>query len=507
MSRIVTVGLILATVTISACSDNEPPTGPTTGSITVTVTTTGEDLPTGFTVILDGGTSRAVDANGTTTFTSVSAGTHEVELSEVPGNCAVTSGSPASVTVNSGSSKPVSMTVTCSALVGAIEVTVSSTGDDVPDGYVVAVDGGVSEAVSANGSVTFEGLAVGSHEVELTEVPANCTVVGANPVTVAVSVGQAVQVLFTVECSQSSMIAFQTFRDGERSEIFIMNSDGTGERNLTNDPGHDYEPVWSPDGSRIAFLSFRDGTYQVYAMNADGSNPFVVADDLGAGGITSRMPRWSPDGSRLAFWSDGEVYVVNADGTDLANVTQTPFANDFQPVWSHDGTRLAFVRQGGTDGIYVVNADGTGLARITDGPADREPAWSPVDDRIVFSAFDGELYSVNPNGGELTNLTNTAEVSEHNPIWSPDGTRLAFERSLQDGVEIYVMVTDGSSVARVTDSPADNADPTWSPDGTRLAFWSNRDGNSEIYSVSVDGSGLLRLTDLPGEDLQPRWSP
>ena len=154
-----------------------------------------------------------------------------------------------------------------------------------------------------------------------------------------------------------------------------------------------------------------------------------------------------------------------------------------------------------------MNADGTGLARITDGPADREPAWSPVDDRIVFSALDGELYSVNPNGGELTNLTNTSEVSEHNPIWSPDGTRLAFERSLQDGVEIYVMVTGGSSVARVTDSPADNADPTWSPDGTRLAFWSNRDGNSEIYSVIVDGSGLLRLTDLPGEDLQPRWSP
>src|SRR2546425_649546 len=175
--------------------------------------------------------------------------------------------------------------------------------------------------------------------------------------------------------SASGQIAFISDRD-RNLDIYLMNVDGPGVMQLTNDPSNDTHPDWSPDGTRIVFTSFRDGNAEIYAMNADGSNATPLTDN------GAQMPAWSPDGTRIAFTSarDGnwEIYVMNADGSDPRNLTNSP-DGDFGPAWSLDGTKIAFdSHRDGNEEIYVMNADGSSLRNLTNNPAaDGGAAWRP----------------------------------------------------------------------------------------------------------------------------------
>lgn len=283
-------------------------------------------------------------------------------------------------------------------------------------------------------------------------------------------------------------LAFASDRDGNY-EIYTMNDDGSGLTRLTNDPAEDSRPSWSPDGTRVAFDSDRSGNYDIYVMNADGSGLVRLTDDPSH----DVFPVWSPDGTRIAFASlraetdpacdpcNWELYVMQADGSGQTRLTNDP-AEDFGPTWSPDGTRLAFdSNRDGSYNIYAMNVDGSGdLTNLTQDPSG-SPAWSNV-----------------------------------NAAWSPDGTRIAFT-TLRDepdpfncdpcNWQIYVMGSDGSGPARLTDHTADDDHPAWSPDGGRIAFVSWRDGNAEIYVMNADGSNLVRLTNHPANDWDAVWAP
>jgi TolB protein len=133
-------------------------------------------------------------------------------------------------------------------------------------------------------------------------------------------------------------------RDGDY-EIYVMNADGSGQTNITSAPGLDIAPKWSPDGSRIVFESDRNGISEIYVMNADGSGQknltTALSDGSNAPGETDADPTWSPDSSRIAFWSerDGnqdiynqDVYVMKADGSERRRLTDDP-AGDNSPRW------------------------------------------------------------------------------------------------------------------------------------------------------------------------------
>ena len=225
-------------------------------------------------------------------------------------------------------------------------------------------------------------------------------------------------------------------------------------------------PAWSPDGARIALGSLNDGSPEIYVFDADGSD----VEQLTNSGGGNYFPTWSPNGARIAFTStrDGsaEIYVMDADGSDVERLTNSSGVN-VGPAWSPNGARIAFVsdHSGGTE-IYVMNADGSDVERLT-----------------------------NNSGGN------------GHPAWSPDGARIAFASARDGHTEIYVMNADGSEVERLTNNSATEGWPTWSPDGARIAFGSDRDGNwGEIYVMNADGSDVERLTDSYGA-WEPAWSP
>ena len=281
---------------------------------------------------------------------------------------------------------------------------------------------------------------------------------------------------------------------------------------LTRYSGSDMEPAWSPDGTRIAYTSTRDGNDEIYVMDADGSNPVQLTQPR----YSDNRAAWSPDGTRIAFVSirDGnqrDIYTMDADGRNVVRLTQHP-ANDITPVWSPDGTRIAFAssRDGNWE-IYTMHADGRNVARLTHYSSlfDLGPAWSPDGARIAFSSRrngNTDIYTMDTDGGNVVRLTQHPAL-DLAAGWSPDGARIAFlseRHALQpdsyvlnsDEQDLYVMNADGSDPVRLTFNFSAfghaSHNVAWSPDGTQIAFTSwrpNRSGDDlNIYVLRVDGT-------------------
>ena len=262
-----------------------------------------------------------------------------------------------------------------------------------------------------------------------------------------------------------SRIAFMSDQDDDW-ELYVMDADGSNPVRLTRSTGRDAQPSWSPDGSRIAFRSDRDGNPEIYVMDADGANQVRLTRSEGI----DIDPTWSPDGSRIAFSSDRdgsrEIYVMDADGSNPVRLTRSPSLDD-SPDWSPDGSRIVFRSdRGGESGIYVMEADGSDVVRLT-----------------------------------------TAGAVAGSPNWSPDGTRIAFSSSQDGDSDVYVMEADGSGVVRLTTSASSDGSPTWSPDGSRIAFVSGRDGDWDIYLMDADGAHVTLLTTSAAGEFSPAWSP
>jgi len=234
---------------------------------------------------------------------------------------------------------------------------------------------------------------------------------------------------------------------------------------------------------------------------------------------------WSPDGTRIAHGSGGSIWIDNLDD-------KTTFSIDIHLrvqaimalAWSPDGKKIAFIgdeEEAATTNLalYVlevntdVNTGYTGLKKLIDKWTRGRsfPAWSPDSKKIAISSEkDGlaQIYVANADGSGMTRLTDDSD-RDLAPIWSPDGTKIAFTRQdMTDGsCAIYLMNADGSGQTKLTQAPPRcGAYPYWSPDGKQIVFIS-RGEESDIYVVNADGTGQANLTDNLADDRSPAWSP
>ncbi len=289
-------------------------------------------------------------------------------------------------------------------------------------------------------------------------------------------------------------IAFMSTRSERNGEIFQMNPDGKRVRRLTKDPEYDSAPAWSPDGQKITFVSFRDEHRiqvggiilgDIYVMNADGTNPINLTQSLES---PDGSPSWSPDGKQIAFrsanyfrWDNlfhSDIWVMDADGGNPDNLTNH-HAQDSSPDWSPDGTQIAFHSDRNKDWEFDV----------------QEKNW--------------EVYMMNTDGANLINLTNHP-AGDGRPAWSPDGLQIAFVSNRDGNTEVYVMNADGTNPINLTNHPAADDSPDWSPDGRQIVFTSDcdrkdDDKNVEIYVMNADGTNPINLTNHPAIDGSPSW--
>jgi Tol biopolymer transport system component len=266
----------------------------------------------------------------------------------------------------------------------------------------------------------------------------------------------------------------------------------------------------------LLLVSTRDGEYAIYALNADGGSQKRLTeaevDPTSARRLLFQVePDWSPDGRRIAFASKRsgtfDIYAMNADGTGTRRLTSAP-ADDGHPTWSPDGRRIAFER-GITGDIYVMNADGSGARAITDDPAgETQPAWSPDGRWIAYvrkipGTENREVWLVRPDGTGAHGLTELGRAS-HGPSWSPDSRRIAFAANIGGAVlDIYSIGVDGRSLRRHTRSADDAFEPSWSPDGKTIAF--SRTGS--IVLVRSPGGEVEAITEAENNDSSPTWRP
>ena len=393
-----------------------------------------------------------------------------------------------------------------------LSVSVNTTGTDQDaDGYYVSIPG-ANRPIAASGEVQFDELTSGEVDVRLGGVAFNCTVTSPNPQRVTIA-SSSQSVVFDVACEHTPQIAYVSDVNGS-NQIYAMRPDGTGRRQLTNTIAANTNPVWSPDGSRLAFLSQRDGNSEIYVMNADGGSLRRLTNDPGI----ESAPIWSPNGSKLAFTRvttlNGKpaIFVINADGSNLVNVSMDETRYNVSPDWSPDGTRLVYGAQqysccmNGSAELRIVNADGTGRTTIvpdvfSSSAWRTDPRWSPDGTRIAF--IDGAwIATMNVNGTQHTLLPGTPYASLID--WSPDGTELLLDKD--SDVQVYNFATGTIRNLTNTGTAVFEFSESWSPDGAKILYVAY--GNPiQIFAMNRDGSGAADLTPGLVGELQPSWRP
>ena len=345
---------------------------------------------------------------------------------------------------------------------------------------------------------------------------------------------------------------------GDR-EIFRMNPNGTGARQLTYNTGHDGEPTLSPDGTKIAYMSRGDqvsnpeGDWEIYVMSAlDGSGNRNLTDN--GANVDDLVTIFSPDGQKIAYQSrgaqdsnaegDDEVYVMNAlDGTEKKNLSNNYLnINDYDADFSPDGAKVAYTSYGvqtsnpeGDSEVYVMNAaNGSGQTNLSnDGSyaSDVYPRFSPDGQKIAFTSRgqqtsnpdgDSEVYIMSAlDGSSKKNLSDNG-VQEDAPDFSPDGTKIVYQTSgaqtsnPEGETEVYVMsALEGTGKKNLSNNGGGIGDvgPLFSPDGEQIAYLSrgvqssNPQGDYEIYRMNAsDGSSKKNLTNNDAEyDESPEW--
>ena len=264
----------------------------------------------------------------------------------------------------------------------------------------------------------------------------------------------------------NTTIAFVS-KKGPKSDIQIINYDGSELKSVTNHQSIIIAPRWSPDGKFLAFTSFKGGRPEIYIRNLISGTERKVSSFEGLNLCGS----FSPDGKKLLLTlskeGNEEIYILEIDTLKLKRLTKNYFI-DVSPSWSPDGKRIIFVsNRSGSPQIYIMDADGNNVKRIT---------------------YEG-TYNTSPS-------------------WSPHGDRLAYEGLINDKYQIFVIDADGNTPPiQLTFDAANNKSPSWSPSGRQIVYASQKNSKSKIFIMNSNGSNPRLLTESSANLVMPTWSP
>jgi TolB protein len=552
--------LLVIGLGLSACGDPGDPS--TTGTLVVSTATAGDDPDQdGYLVTIDEVDSIGLDPTGTAEV-ELPAGRHTLKLLGVATQCSVALGTTLEVDVLLQSTTSVTFEVSCVAT-GA-RVMVTTTGLDIdPNGYGVVSGGSERATVPSNGTVLIP-LASGDWTIGLNGLAPNCAIDGLSSRSLTILGTDVVTIEFAVFCTATSGVigigiagtslgvVHQAALDGGTPFPVTPNSrtylagvaigDHVVSLSSSCSVEIDRQSITVTAGglirdtvevtfavvctARSGVLAFTHHDGDLHLINADGTNLRDLTTD-GLAGL-DWYATWSPRGDRIAFTRivDGsehseEIHLINADGANLVQLSP-PGVLDYELTWSPGGERIAFVHTDPQDNetpqqIYVMTAGGTNRMRLSPpGAWDYDPAWSPDGQRIAFVHFDSrnrieQIYVMNSDGKNRIPLT-TLSSGARGAIWSPDGGKIAFVAGAKysggNNDDIYVMDADGTNLSALTNDSARDFNPAWSPDGSRIVFSKGR----ALFVINADGTHRSRLTSPPAtrwsyDDYEPAWSP
>jgi TolB protein len=259
--------------------------------------------------------------------------------------------------------------------------------------------------------------------------------------------------------------------------------------------------------SSIGFASNRTGNFEIWLMDWDGTNQRQITRH----NALSILPSWSADSERMVYTSfargTSDMYIINRRGGARTRVTTGLNLNTsatFSPI-SND---IAFVGSvAGNPDIYIIKDDSTNLRRLThDSSIESTPEWSPNGRQISFTSGRSgspQIYTMDAEGSNVQRISFEGEWND-DATWSPDGSQIAYTSRVNGRFQIRIADL-ATHQSRILAGEGSNEQPTWSPDGKWVAFQSNRSGNWQIYRMRVDGTDLLQLT-FDGENKDPDWS-